>query len=195
MIMQRIEQFLLSTAMNTAAWKWWLSGIIAFVIQQLTMGWLNTLYAATKYPVSFFEGQTTFNGELIKSHYAALQQEGTFGDFIQVQLYDYLYMVTVFVAFALVCIAIYRSLPNKPWLKSLAKWMLIITPLAAIFDALENAVSFVMLANPSDFANWLAYPYSAFAVIKFTLFTLFLVWALVGSVICLGSYVSQKVSR
>ena len=195
MIKQAIEQFLSSTAMNTAAWKWWLYGILALVIQQLSMGWLNTLYDATKYPVSFFEGQTTFSGEVVKSHYAFLQREGTLGDFIHVQLYDYLYMLTMFVAFVLVCTAIYRSIPNKPWLKFLAKWMLIITPLAAVFDALENAVSFVMLANPTGFANWLAYPYSAFAVIKFTLFTLFLLWALLGSVICLGGFIARKFSN
>jgi len=195
MIRQNIEQFLTSTAMSVAAWKWWLAGTLAFVGQQLTMGWLNRLYAMTEYPVTFFEGQTTFDGEVIKGHYAVLQEKGTFTDFINVQLYDYLYMATVIAAFALVCIAIYRCLPDRAWLKSLALWMLIITPFAAVFDALENAVSFVMLANPINFPNWLAYPYSTFAVIKFALFTLFYAWAVVGGLICLGSYLKRVFSR
>ena len=195
MIKQRIESFLVSRVMDVAAWKWWLAGIVAFVGQQFTMEWLNHLYSMTKHPVSFFEGQTTFSGEAIKGHYAVLQEKDTLTDFINVQLYDYLYMVTVVLAFVLVCMAIYRSLPNRAWLKSLAVWMLIITPLAAVFDALENAVSFVMLANPGDFSNGLAYPYSTFAVVKFALFTLFYSWAIVGGLICLGAYLKAMFSR
>ena len=37
----------------------------------------------------------------------------------------------------------------------------------AAFDALENLVSFVMLADPQGFADGLALPYSTFAVAKF----------------------------
>jgi hypothetical protein len=36
---------------------------------------------------------------------------------------------------------------------------------------IENGWSFVMLVNPTDFADWLALPYSAFAVMKFFFIT------------------------
>jgi hypothetical protein len=38
-------------------------------------------------------------------------------------------------------------------------------------DAIENAWSFVMLSDPVGFADWLALPYSGFAVTKFALIT------------------------
>lgn len=37
----------------------------------------------------------------------------------------------------------------------------------ASFDAIENLISFAMLAAPSDFSDALAYPYSTAAAIKF----------------------------
>lgn len=38
-----------------------------------------------------------------------------------------------------------------------------------VSDMVENGWSFIMLANPATFADWLAIPYSAFAVLKFAL--------------------------
>ncbi len=40
-----------------------------------------------------------------------------------------------------------------------------------MFDVIENLISFVMLANPNEFANWIALPYSAVAVAKFACIT------------------------
>ena len=37
----------------------------------------------------------------------------------------------------------------------------VIIPLGAVFDALENLVSFVMLSQPTSFPNWLALVYRA----------------------------------
>ncbi len=165
------------------------------LIQQVTMAWLNRLYDAIEFPVSYMVGQTVFSGELIKSYYAVLLEKGTFESYINVQLVDYLFMVTVFMSHALVCIALYQSVPNKPWLKKLAWAMVILAPLAAVADAFENLVSFIMLANPDGFANWLAYPYSAFAVLKFALFTLFMVWAILATLICIGSRFRTVFSR
>ena len=41
----------------------------------------------------------------------------------------------------------------------------------AACDVIENGLSFIMLANPAGFANWLALPYSGFASLKFALIT------------------------
>ena len=187
MIRRKLSTLRNNIAPMVSTWKWWMAGGFAVLIQQLTMGWLNGLYEATEFPVSYMVGQTAFSGELIKSYYAVLLEKGTFESYINVQLVDYLFMVTVFMSHALVCIAIYLSVPNKPWLKSLAWTMVILTPLAAVADAFENLVSFFMLADPDGFANWLAYPYSAFAVLKFALFTLFMVWTTSAILICIGS--------
>ncbi len=168
-----------------STWHWWLLAILSVIVSQLTMGWLNGLYAATQFPVSIYEGQTTFNGVTIKGYYATLQALGTFNDYVWVQIADYAFMVTVFISMACCTIALYRSLPQVRFLKTLGYAMIFIAPMAAVSDALENLVSFAMLVNPEDFANWLAIPYSSFAVTKFAIFTLSYLWAALAGLICL----------
>ena len=55
--------------------------------------------------------------------------------------------------------------------------------MGALSDAIENGWSFIMLANPTDFANWLAIPYSGFASLKFALITLAMLCLLISAVL------------
>ena len=112
-----------------------------------------------------------------------MMEKGTLAKYTQVQLYDYLLMLSMFSWLFPLCIAVYRSLPNVGWLKRSAWIMALVFPLAPFFDAIENAISFFMLANPTDFMDWLAFPYSSFAVIKFFLGGLGFVWIILGSAI------------
>ena len=159
-----------------STWQWWLLAVASLVISQLTMGWLNGLYLASQFPVSIYEGQTAFSGETIKGYYATLMDLGTFGKYVWVQIADYAFMLTVFISMLFTMIALYRLVPERSFLKPIAKAMIFIAPLSAVSDALENLVSFFMLANPENFANWIAVPYSTFAVTKFALFSLSYLW-------------------
>jgi hypothetical protein len=69
-----------------------------------------------------------------------------------------------------------------------------IAPLAAVADLAENLVSFVMLLQPQDFADFLVYPYSSFAVIKFALFALTYLWAAVAILLFTLILTSRAVS-
>lgn len=161
----------------------WILGIAMMIIQYMFMEYLEKIYDATGFPVSYMVGQTAFNGKLIKSYYAALLENGTLDDYYFVQIVDYLFMVTVFFSHLFICAAIYRSLHLIKWLKKTGLVMLVVTPLAAVFDGLENLVSFIMLAEPLSFPNWLAYPYSSFAVIKFSLFSVYMLWVTLSIVL------------
>src|SRR5690606_20582685 len=109
------------------------------------------LYTLSQFPVPFFIGQTTFDAVELKGYYAVLLEHGTFERYIGVQIADYAFMVTVFISFFALMAAIYRSMPKHKGLQTFARAMLVIAPLAAVFDAIENAVSFIMLANPIGF--------------------------------------------
>jgi hypothetical protein len=167
------------------ALQWWGIAIVLVVIRQATQIWLDGLYVDSQFPVPFYIGQTTFNAEELKGYYAVLLEKGTLGKYFWVQMADYLFMVTVFVSFFALMTAVYRSLPDVKWLKNLAWTMIFIAPAAALFDAVENLVSFIFIANPTDFADWLVHPYSAFAVIKFAIFIIAYLWAIAGLVISL----------
>ncbi len=168
--------------------QWWGIAIVMVAIRHVTQIWLDGLYVDSQFPVPFYIGQTTFNAEELKGYYAVLISKGTLENYFWVQMADYLFMVTVFISFFALMTAVYRSLPNVKWLKGLAWVMVLVAPTAALFDAVENLVSFFFIADPQGFADWLVYPYSSFAVIKFAIFILAYVWAIVGLLISLVSF-------
>ncbi len=173
--------------------QWWLMTFALYALSQVTLHWLDSWYAASQFPVPFFEGQTTFNAEQYKSFLAVLQDKGTLGTFFTTQIIDYAYLTTIALSFGALSIAIFRSLPSIPWLKTVAKVLGIISVQAATFDALENAVSFIFLANPQDFADWLIYPYSSFAVAKFACYVVTYFWAPIAVIIILGHRIYRYV--
>jgi len=180
------------------AWQWFAAALIATVLSQYVMGHLNGLYTDSLFPVSIYEGQTTFNADTVKGYYAVLLELGTFDKYIDVQLFDFIFILTVFTSFLFSAITVFHMLPQVQWLKAVARTMIIIAPLAAVFDALENIVSFFMLADPQTFSDWLVIPYSFFAVAKFFVFTLVYVWipfgALIAGAFKLVSLVTSRTS-
>lgn len=176
-------------------WQWWLLACASWALFQKAMGWMEGIYIESLFPVSVMKGQTAFDGNLIKSYYAVLLENETMDKYLYVQLMDYGFMLTMFAAMASMTIATYRSLPEQRHIKNIAWAIVLIAPLAPLFDALENFVSFFMIANPENFANWLAYPYSSFAVIKFSLSGLGFVWTLLGGVVALLAYLYTVISH
>jgi hypothetical protein len=172
--------------------QWWCIAIVLVIIRQLTQVWLDGLYVDSQFPVPFYVGQTTFNAEELKGYYAVLISKGTLDKYFWVQMADYLFMVTVFVSFFALMTAVYRSLPKVKWLKDLAWVMVLIAPTAALFDAVENLVSFFFITNPQGFSDWLVYSYSSFAVIKFAIFILAYLWAIVGLLISVIGFLVRR---
>lgn len=182
-----------------ATWQWWIVAAVGFAVMRSTMAWLDGLYAASQFPVPFFIGQTRFDGEVVKGYYAVLMELGTFDKYVGVQIADYAFMVTVFIFQFCLAVAAYRIAPPLRFMKAIGKAMIFIAPMCAVCDALENAISFVMLADPMNFANWLAIPYSSFAVVKFGIFGLAYLWATIafstGLIYCLACTVRNLVAK
>lgn len=170
----------------------WLSAITTFVLSKIIqIFWLDKSYVASKFPVPFYEGQTTFDAQVTKGHFQVLIDEGTLNIFWNTQFIDFAYLAMTFICTALFMLALYKmfnpnggSFANK--MKNFAWIMVFIMPFNAVMDALENLVSFVMLSNPSGFSDWLIYPYSTFAVLKFALYGVGYLWIILALVIALG---------
>jgi hypothetical protein len=170
------------------AGTWWLAAMATFGLARVTQAWLDGFYARSEFPVPFYFGQTRFDGEAIKGFYQVLIEKGTLDIYVQTQLVDYVFMATTFLSFFCLAAAVMRTtraVYSKGVLVKIARLFVWLAPTAAIMDALENLVSFVMLADPTGFANWLAIPYSSFAVLKFTIFGATYLWVLIALLACL----------
>lgn len=164
----------------------------------LVLGFVNTkldqFYAASKHPVAYAVGQTSFDGEQIKSYYAHMLAEGSLGIYWQTQFFDFAFIASVTVFGLLLGSLLLRMSAENRVLKLLAFCVLLGMPLGACFDVVENLISFVMLSNPLDFTNWIAIPYSLAACIKFALIALGL-FATFGWVLCKFGFLVAKLVR
>lgn len=155
---------------------------------QWAKGKLDASYAASLHPVDYMTGQTSFSGETVKGHYAAMTDAGTLDIYVTTQLIDFGFILGFLGIGLLVCTLIARLSRTE----SFGQRIGVLAGLAFVFggmsDMIENGWSFVMLANPSTFADWLAIPYSTFAVLKFGLITL-------GLGLSLASLLSAVVGR
>ncbi|MEM9612271.1 MAG: hypothetical protein AAGA59_05035 [Actinomycetota bacterium] len=134
---------------------------------------LNELYARSGFPVSYAEGQTTFDGGRLKEFYAVVLDEGSMGFYWATQLFDYVFMAAfalfgLAAASRLVRAAEARSQPRTATLAAAGAGAAVA---GAGLDAIENLISFVMLAQPRTFADWIALPYSTAAAAKFAAVT------------------------
>lgn len=153
---------------------------IAITWFQFAKGKLDASYAASRHPVDYMTGQTGFSGERIKEYYATMSDAGTLDVYVTTQLIDFGFILGFFGIGLFVCTLIARL--SRP--AGFGRNVGILAGLAFVFgglsDMIENLWSFVMLANPSTFSDWLAIPYSSFAVLKFGLITLGLALSLVS---------------
>jgi len=143
-----------------------IAAMAAFVALGASNAVLNRLYEASGHPVDYATGQTSFSASQIKSWYATMEAGGTLDTYVATQLFDYVFILAVFAVGALGATFLARVTGSARGRgSSLGAAALIGT--GAALDAVENLISFVMLANPQGFPDWIAVPSSAFAVAKF----------------------------
>jgi len=141
----------------------WVHGIAAAAaaFALVTMfGRVGASYTASNHPVSYAKGQTSFDGELIKSYYATMTEAGTLDVYVRTQLLDFGLVLAFAAVGALFCTFFARFARPESWGRRLGIWSGITLIFGATCDAIENSLSFFMLASPIDFPDWLALPYS-----------------------------------
>ncbi len=138
-----------------------------------------------------FAVQLAFDADVIREQYARLVAQDTLDTYVFTQVLDYLF-ITGLAAFGwLLHRLIARAHePGSRWHR-VARFGGLFVVTSAAFDALENLVAFVMLADPSGFPAFLAPIYSTLAAIKWGI-------AFVGGPLLiaeLGAVVVRRVRR
>jgi hypothetical protein len=132
---------------------------------------LNAAYAASGFPVAYWQAQLSFNHEQLKGWYAFLVDKGTLDLYVHTQLIDFVFIASVLLLHTAALLALSRGLPAQSKARQALVWAALLSTIAPLADAVENGISFVMLANPTGFEPWLAIAYSTFAALKFGMFT------------------------
>ena len=154
--------------------------IVSIVGFNWVKGKLDASYAASRHPVDYATGQTSFSGDAIKGWYKVMTDAGTLDIHRQTQLIDFGFIAGMIAIGLFGGLLLARAWRSGSLARKAALFTATIVPAGALFDAAENVVSFVMLANPADFANWIALPYSALASLKFACITMGMAGVLVS---------------
>lgn len=169
--------------------------VVSFTVLGAVNGILNTLYAASKHPVGYAEGQTSFSAQQIEAWYGAMDASSTLDTYLYTQIFDYAFMVTL-AGFAIaLASAITRGLPRASALRKTALTGATAVLAGATFDAIENLWSFAMIAmfNASNaIPSWLAVVYSATAVAKFVAITIGGVLLIASGAARIASIISNR---
>jgi len=158
---------------------------LAIILYLLASFILEKSYAASLFPVSYFEAQTSFDAQSIKMWYNAMIQKGSLNIYLQTQFIDFGFIAAVCIMGLCLWTFVANLHHSGSRFHTYGKKLAYALPLAGLFDVLENGVSFFMIADPSGFPSYLVYIYSGFATIKFGFWTIALVW-LALSIIILG---------
>lgn len=145
---------------------------VAYALMNGAQRILDASYAASKFPVDYMTGQTSFSGEAVKGWYQSMNEQGTLGIYWQTQFIDYGFILSVIVVGLVFGTFAARLAMKNGWGYKLGLAAAFVIPLGALSDACENLISFIMLSLPATFPNWLALPYSSFATMKFGLLAL-----------------------
>jgi hypothetical protein len=145
---------------------------VAFGAFQAARAALDASYAASGHPVDYATGQLAFDASRIAGYYATMQAAGTLDVYVRTQIIDFAFIASVMVLGLLLgCLVARLGRPGSRGRRlALAAGGLAVA--GAGMDAVENLISFVMLARPEAIAQPVALAYSAAAAAKFGLLTL-----------------------
>ena len=169
--------------------------LIAFAAFRGSQFILDALYARSQFPVPYATGQTAFDGDIIKGYYEHMIEAGTLNIYWQTQLFDYVFMAGMFAFGMIMPLLVRRIYKEDSWAYRLTTLTAFLIPIGACFDAVENLASFIMLANPTTFPNWIAPIYSSFAVLKFASIGTGYILLLIGFIIFIIAKATTFVTR
>lgn len=152
---------------------------------------LDTAYAASKFPVPYWQAQLSFDHFKLKGWYEFLIKNETLDLYIHTQFIDFIFIASVLILHMAALLALSRSVPAPSTARRALIWAALLSAIAPLADAVENGISFIMLANPAGFEPLLAIAYSSVAAIKFGMFT-FAYLAAAGGVVAALYYLATR---
>lgn len=155
--------------------------IVALACYFLMNAVLTASYVNSKFQVPYFVQQTSFDTAKMKGWYAYMIEQGTFGIYFETQMIDFVFIATVIIAGFFLWTFVSNLHDHDSIFYRLGHMLSYTLPIAGLFDIFENLISFIMMANPTEFANIWMILYSSFACLKFAAWSIGLLWLAVSS--------------
>lgn len=133
----------------------------------------------------YWQAQLSFDHFKLKGWYAFLIKNETLDLYIHTQFNDFIFIASVLVLHVAALLAVSRAMPIPSTARRALICAALLSAIAPLADAVENGISFIMLANPAGFEPLLAIAYSSVAAIKFGMFTFAYLAAAAGVVAAL----------
>ncbi len=159
--------------------------LVAFIGNLWATQVLDAAYAASRFPVPYWQAQLSFDHLKLKGWYEFLINNETLDLYFKAQFIDFIFIASVLVLHMAALLALSRAVPANSNARVALIWAALISAIAPLADAVENGISFIMLANPAGFEPLLAIAYSCVAAVKFGMFTFAYLAAAAGVVAAL----------
>jgi hypothetical protein len=156
---------------------------------------LTASYIASKFPAPYFVAQLSFDPEKLKAWYGFLIEQGMLDKYLQTQHIDSVFILSTLFLHGIILALISRLFSAQSKGRKIMVVCALISAIAPASDQLENLISYVMLANPTDFFTGLAYIYSSFAAIKFAFFVFAYVTASLGLIAGLFGLAKKQINK
>ena len=124
------------------------------------------------FPAQIFSSQLSFNGDSMKSFYDVTD----IGIYRVTALLDYIFMVGYGTILFSASILIARRFGVSSKIGQFNVFIAICGVIAASCDGIENIFILAMLGDPTGFPNFLAISHSIFALIKWILLFIIIIW-------------------
>lgn len=161
-------------------WAHGAATLAAFGLFQAAKARLDASYAASGHPVDYATGQLSFDATTIEGNYRVMQDSGTLGVYWQTQMIDFGFIASVMLLALFLGTLLARM---GGWARGLGLAAAVLGLAGGALDAVENLLSFWMLARPEAIPQALALAYSSAAAVKFALLTAAMAAALAALVV------------
>lgn len=149
--------------------------IIGFFMCFISIPIMQYFSSVSGYPANIFASQLSFNGELLKSYYSLTN---IFLYRISASL-DYIFMVGYGIILFSSSILVARRFQHSNLILKSGFFVAISGIIAATCDGIENLFILLMLIDPLTFPNVWAFIHSIFALIKWILLFISIIWLII----------------
>jgi len=150
--------------------------ILGFMMCLIIIPIMQYFSGASGYPPNLFASQLSFNGEILKNYYAVTN----------IMLYrvsallDYIFMTGYGIILFSSSVLITRTLNFSNKLQTIGFIISFFGVIAALCDGIENIFILTMLMEPLSFPNIWAISHSIFALIKWILLFISILWIIIA---------------